>query len=101
MGGGGVVVVPQTIKILSHCFPKFGKIFDIIDDGADRLESMVNNLPGGQWLAKQINLGGEEGKISQMAGELKGDFLLINADFSCSNSITSNPKFSIPLRNIS
>ncbi len=55
--------------------PSTGKIFDIIDDGADRLESMVNNLPGGQWLAKQFNLGGEEGKISQMAGELKGDFL--------------------------
>jgi len=55
--------------------PSTRKIFDIIDDGADRLESMVNNLPGGQWLAKQFNLGGEEGKISQMAGELKGDFL--------------------------
>ena len=52
-----------------------GKIFDLIDDGADRLEDMINNLPGGQFLAKQFNLGGAEGKISQMAGELKGDFL--------------------------
>ena len=55
--------------------PSTGKIFDLIDDGADRLEDMINNLPGGQFLAKQFNLGGAEGKISQMAGELKGDFL--------------------------
>jgi len=55
--------------------PSTGKIFDIIDDSADRLEGMINNLPGGQFLAKQFDLGGSEGKISQMAGELKGDFL--------------------------
>ena len=54
--------------------PSTGKIFDIIDDGADTLEGMIDNLPGGKFLAKQFDLGGSEGKIAKMAGELKGDF---------------------------
>lgn len=55
--------------------PSTGKVFDEIDKGAGKLESMINSLPGGQFLAKHLDITGPEGSISKMAGDLKGDFL--------------------------
>jgi len=55
--------------------PSTGKVFEEIDKGAGKLEGMINSLPGGQFLAKQLDITGPEGSISKMTGELKGDFV--------------------------
>ena len=51
---------------------KSHKLFELIDDGAAGLESMVKGLPGGSFLADKFDIGD---KIKGAAGELKGDFL--------------------------
>ena len=55
--------------------PKTAKVFDSVDKGAAKMESMLNSLPGGNFIGEQLNLTGPEGSISKMSGELKGDFL--------------------------
>ena len=51
---------------------KAHKLFELIDDGAAGLESMVKGLPGGSFLADKFDIGD---KIKGAAGELKGDFI--------------------------
>tara|TARA_B100000029_G_scaffold165109_1_gene161306 strand:+ start:1333 stop:2898 length:1566 start_codon:yes stop_codon:yes gene_type:complete len=60
----------KLLEVLGN--PATGKVWEAVDKGAGKLEGMIGNLPGGNFLMDQFNLGP---KIREAAGDLKGDFL--------------------------
>tara|TARA_Y100000590_G_scaffold370945_1_gene433090 strand:+ start:1048 stop:2616 length:1569 start_codon:yes stop_codon:yes gene_type:complete len=60
----------KLLEVLGN--PATGQVWKAVDKGAGKLESMIGNLPGGNFLMDQFNIGP---KIREAAGDLKGDFL--------------------------